>query len=297
MASGIWVSESSPIRTIVITVSNWHYLVNFRSLPFEYFICYNIAYRGWRMSYGFQPMDEESIRKVEQELAYKEALHSGRVSYRFKPEDKEGIRKVEQQLATFREALHRERGKKDLAPQFKKILIDQLQEYNKYNLVIDTDARVMRDMKFALGEDNRLKWIFDFAEIDLCLGKKHEPFTKIAGEMMKESNIHFRYGSREYTDILIPFVILELNSGEITIESIRSRSVVVSEVKSKFPFVSYIFIAEDTGWMPQTLDKTSYSNILIYNYKLTDEGIEEIVEEYIKPHVAQLERDGLLTSF
>lgn len=93
-------------------------------------------------------------------------------------------------------------------------------------------------------------------------------------------------------------MLLELKTGELTTDSIRSRDFVASRIRTIFPFCAYFFIAEYTKKEEKTLLRQgkSFTNYFISKDELTPEAFSEIFRNYIAPHIKnlkkQLERIG-----
>ena len=110
---------------------------------------------------------------------------------------------------------------------------------------------------------------------------------------MPTSLIKF-YGDKDVKngELAIPFVILELKSGGLTTDGIRSRDFVASRIKEMYPFAAYYFLAENTKKEEKTLLRQgkNFTNYFISKNEFTAEEIKEIYVNYINPHIENIKR-------
>ena len=113
-------------------------------------------------------------------------------------------------------------------------------ELKKYKLELEEKVKVPKDFTFV---PNTNKFCFGGARVDIGIFKRTD----------NSLNTPLIYETRLGEKINIPFIILELKSGNITSDAIRARDLVARHIKSIFPFISYIFIGENTEKKEETL--------------------------------------------
>lgn len=160
----------------------------------------------------------------------------------------------------------------------------------KFNLFVDDKIKVLSDFT-CLKEADEFKFNISFSEVDIPIYKK-TPFEKSI-----ITNFIFYRDSPKNKDFLnVPFVILELKSGNITVDSIRARNEVARKIRKIFPYCSYIFITENTSKKEETLFRhgKDFNNFFIYNDFLTKNNFEYIITEFIEPFLDNLIKINLI---
>lgn len=133
------------------------------------------------------------------------------------------------------------------------------------------------------------KLLHSFSETDIVIYKE----VAFEREQSSDSIIKF-YGSKEVKEgrFAIPYVVIELKTGDLTSDGIRSRSIVASGIRSIFPLSAYYLIAEKTKKENQTLLKQgkSFTNYFISKDSITDKEIKSIFDNYIAPYIKNLKQ-------
>jgi len=95
------------------------------------------------------------------------------------------------------------------------------------------------------------KLAIGFSEVDIAIYRKN-PFNKRDQKVLKF--FKFLQDSKKDEEFInIPFIILELKSGEITSDAIRARNEVARKIRNIFPFCAYFFIGDKTSKRRETL--------------------------------------------
>lgn len=138
-------------------------------------------------------------------------------------------------------------------------------------------------------EKYRFEFIHGFAETDIAITK----LIDFDYNGIPKSLIKF-YGDKDVKKgkLAIPFVVLELKSGELTTDGIRSRDFIASRIKDMYPFSAYYFIAENTKKEEKTLLRQgkNFTNYFISRNEFTLEDVKEIYDNHINPHILNIKR-------
>lgn len=162
-----------------------------------------------------------------------------------------------------------------------------------YNLLADDKIKVVSDFT-CLKKEDEFKFNISFSEVDIAIYKK-TPFEKRDKSVI--NNFIFYRDSPKNKDFLnVPFVILELKSGDTTVDSIRARNEVARKIRNTYPYCTYIFIAENTSKKEETLFRhgKDFNNFFIFNDLLTKSNKEYIIKEFIEPFLDNLKKINLI---
>ena len=171
---------------------------------------------------------------------------------------------------------------------YKKINDSLIKEIKAYNLKIDKKIQIQKDFTYI---PSKRKFCLGGAEVDLViyqeLKKNHSYHELKAGDLC--------YTAQLNDEVRIPLVVLELKSGHITSDAIRARDLVARDIRNIFPFVSYIFIGENSGKKDETLFRQgkNFTNFIIDKGKLSEENQEKLLE-LIKINIKLLKLNKLL---
>ncbi len=158
----------------------------------------------------------------------------------------------------------------------------------EYGLKVDRKVKILADLT-CIKEKGKFRLGMGFAEVDVAIYKQIS-FDKSNRQLFEYFKfIHDSKKDKEYLNI--PFIILELKSGDITSDAIRARSEVARKIKEIFPFCSYIFIGEDTAKKEETLLRQGkgFNNFFIFENKIEERNIDNIVSRFIKPYLDNLQ--------
>lgn len=154
------------------------------------------------------------------------------------------------------------------------------------DLEIEAGKNILTDVT-CIFEKGRFELIHGFSQTDIVI------FKDQISTPTNEGLIKFYNDKKIRSGVLsIPFVVLELKSGELTTDSIRSRDFVASRIKQMFPFSAYYFLAEETTKEEKTLLRQgkSFTNYFISKSKMDEAYLEDIFNNYIEPHINNLRR-------
>lgn len=160
----------------------------------------------------------------------------------------------------------------------------------------------MRGQKFSVGEGiniltdvtcvvegGKFELLHGFAQTDIAIYKEQK-----YNKSKENSGLIRFYGDRQIHDgiFLIPYVILELKTGELTTDAIRCRDFVARRIKDIFPFSAYYFIAENTRKEEKTLLRQgkSFTNYFISKDQIGKTEFSDIFNNYIQPHINNLNK-------
>lgn len=150
---------------------------------------------------------------------------------------------------------------------------------------VKEDVNILTDVT-CVYRKKRFELVHGFSNTDLAFYQDHQY------DIPKNNLITF-YGDKEiHLGLLkVPYVILELKTGDLTTDAIRSRDFVAGRIKSIFPHVAYFFIAQNTTKEHLTLVRQgkSFTNYFISKDEMSGKDIEEIYASFIKPHIQNLE--------
>lgn len=174
-----------------------------------------------------------------------------------------------------------------------KLIPDIKRIAENYNLLADEKIKVVSDFT-CLKKENQFKFNISFSEVDIAIYKK-TPFEKIDKAVINNF-IFYRDSPKDKDFLNIPFVILELKSGDTTVDSIRARNEVARKIRNIFPYCTYIFIAENTSKKEETLFRhgKDFNNFFIHNNLLNKINKEFIITEFIEPFLDNLTKIDLI---
>lgn len=155
--------------------------------------------------------------------------------------------------------------------QFSTFIFNQLNDLLQDDeLKVAEGKNILTDVT-CIYENNRFELLHGFSQTDVVIYKEINCEISRSGDKL----IRF-YGDAEIHKGLfaIPFVVLELKTGDLTTDSIRSRDFVASRIRTIFPFAAYFFIAEGTKKEEKTLLRQgkSFTNYFISKDTLSKES-------------------------
>lgn len=165
--------------------------------------------------------------------------------------------------------------------------------FNMYSPLIDGGLEIKENKNIltdttCVFEKNQFEFIHGFSETDIAIYKELKFTPKD-----KELELFKFYGDKDVHRgaISVPYVILELKTGDLTTDGIRSRDFVASRIKSIFPFAAYYLIAENTKKENKTLLRQgkNFTNYFISSSKMDDKYLMTIFERHIRPHIKNLQ--------
>jgi hypothetical protein len=177
----------------------------------------------------------------------------------------------------------------------RKKLLSELKQLERkyYGLQAGEKVKILSDLT-CIKEENTFKLGIGFAEVDIAI---YEPisFDK-SNKQLLEYFKFIRDSRKDKEHLNIPFVILELKSGDITSDAIRARNEVSRKIKEVFPFCSYLFIGERTSKREETLFRQgkNFNNFFIFEGEIKTEDIGNIISQFIEPYLDNLKEMGLL---
>lgn len=153
------------------------------------------------------------------------------------------------------------------------------------DLKIDAEKNILTDVT-CIYEKGNFELTHGFSQTDIVIYKE-QPFVPIQEGLIKFYNDRMiRSGL-----LAVPFVVLELKTGELTTDGIRSRDFVAGRLRDIFPFAAYYFIAEQTKKEEKTLLRQgkSFTNYFISKTKMEDTDLDNIFDGYIEPYIKNLQ--------
>jgi len=163
----------------------------------------------------------------------------------------------------------------------------------EYKIHVGSRVKVISDFT-CLREKSGFKLAIGFSEVDIAIYRKN-PFNKRDQKVLKF--FKFLQDSKKDEEFInIPFIILELKSGEITSDAIRARNEVARKIRNIFPFCAYFFIGDKTSKRRETLFRQgkSFNNFFVYKDEISEKEINKIITEFIKPYLENLKTLNLL---
>jgi len=163
----------------------------------------------------------------------------------------------------------------------------------EYKIHVGSRVKVTSDFT-CLREKSSFKLAIGFSEVDIAIYRKN-PFNKRDQRVLKF--FKFLQDSKKDEEFInIPFIILELKSGEITSDAIRARNEVARKIRNIFPFCAYFFIGDKTSKRRETLFRQgkSFNNFFVYKDEISEKEINKIITEFIKPYLENLKTLNLL---
>jgi len=163
----------------------------------------------------------------------------------------------------------------------------------EYKIHVGSRVKVISDFT-CLREKSGFKLAIGFSEVDIAIYREN-PFNKRDQRVLKF--FKFLQDSKKDEEFInIPFIILELKSGEITSDAIRARNEVARKIRNIFPFCAYFFIGDKTSKRRETLFRQgkSFNNFFVYKDEISEKEINKIITEFIKPYLENLKTLNLL---
>lgn len=161
-------------------------------------------------------------------------------------------------------------------------LKEMLLEYP--DLDIAAGKNILTDVT-CIYERGKFELIHGFSQTDIVIYKE-QTISKFNSDLIKF------YGDKEIKNGIfsIPYIVLELKTGDLTSDAIRCRDFVAGRIRTLFPFVAYYFIAEKTTKEQKTLFRQgkSFTNYFISKEKIDSKYLTRIYKNYISPHIRNL---------
>jgi len=155
-------------------------------------------------------------------------------------------------------------------------------------LSVGEGVNILTDVTCVV-ESGKFELLHGFAQTDIAIYKS----TQYNIDNTTSGLTRF-YGDKDIHKgiLLIPYIILELKTGELTTDAIRCRDFVARRIRDIFPFSAYYFIAENTQKEEKTLLRQgkSFTNYFIFRDQMKGSDFSEIFENYIQPHINNLNR-------
>lgn len=175
----------------------------------------------------------------------------------------------------------------------KNIIPDLKLLVKNYDLLAKEKIKVVSDFT-CLKKGDEFKFYVSLSEVDIAIYKR-SPFDRSDKSII--NNFIFYRDSPNNKDFLnIPFVVIELKSGDIQVDSIRARNEVARKIRKIFPYCMYIFIAENTHKKEETLFRhgKGFNNFFIYGDFLSKNNKEYIITQFISPYLDNLTKMKLI---
>jgi hypothetical protein len=168
-----------------------------------------------------------------------------------------------------------------------------------FGLTLDEKVQVLADIT-CLKDGDSFKLALGFAEVDLAF---YLPVSLDESHWTGKSVFRLmRLAKGRRSTINIPFLIFELKRGGttkrgITVDAIRSRTIVARRIKSLFPFCSYLFLADSTSKANETVLRhgKDFSGYFLYREEVTNKQLAAIDADFVRPHFQNLKRLGLFS--
>ncbi len=112
-------------------------------------------------------------------------------------------------------------------------------------------------------------------------------YNEITVDKMPKQFKLYRYPLKD--KLIIPYVILELKSGRVSVDAVRARNEVAHKLRLAYPYCSYIFIAENTTKQKITFYRHghNFSKFFIFNDFLELED-KKVIGQFIRNHLNEI---------
>lgn len=152
------------------------------------------------------------------------------------------------------------------------------------------------ELKIAAGKNilTDVTCIYEKGKFELIHGFSQTDIVIYREQTVKEfkSDLIKFYGDKDIKAgvFSIPYVVLELKTGDLTSDAIRSRDFVAGRIRTMFPFTAYYLIAEKTKKEEKTLFRQgkSFTNYFISKDRMDEQYLDNIYKNYIAPHIRNL---------
>lgn len=173
--------------------------------------------------------------------------------------------------------------------EFSKFILSQLTKLDLgKDFLVKENKNILTDVT-CICENQKFELMHGFSQTDIAIYKE----IKYENDLKKNGLIRF-YGDPDIHKgiFAVPYVILELKTGSLTTDGIRSRDFVAERIKSMFPFSAYFFIAENTKKEEKTLLRQgkNFTNYFISKDQMNEDTFKEIFSDYIEPHIRNLDK-------
>jgi hypothetical protein len=164
-----------------------------------------------------------------------------------------------------------------------------------YGVKLEEGVKVLHDI-ICLSDTGSFKFEFAFAHVDLAF---YLPVDIDASHWKPDSIFTcVSLAERDRNVLNIPFLIFELKRGGsdlggVTVDAVRSRSILARSIKHLFPFCSYIFLADSTNKRPETVMRhgRDFTHYFLHRAAITPEHPEflaQIDTDFVRPHLQNL---------
>ena len=167
-----------------------------------------------------------------------------------------------------------------------------------YGVKLGEGVKVLLDVT-CVGDDTSFKLKFAFVHLDLAF---YLPVA-IDKAYWKPGSVFgcVSLAPRDRSTLNIPLLIFELKRGGtkgrgLTVDAIRSRTIVARSVKQLFPFCSYIFLADSTNKKPDTVMRhgKDFTHYFLYRRRVTKEQLAKLDSDFVRPHLENLKAKKLI---
>jgi len=162
--------------------------------------------------------------------------------------------------------------------------------YEDIGLKIRENSYILSDTTCLIQSD-KYKLILGHSETDIVIFRS-VPLDK---KVFNSTLVRFYNDEKENVEhFKIPYIVIELKSGKLGSNSIQSKSLVAERIKSNFPFCAYYFIAQETTKTHETLLRQgkNFTNYFISKSTFTTQELTSIFNDFMRPHLANLEKLG-----
>lgn len=152
-------------------------------------------------------------------------------------------------------------------------------------------TRIIKDCTFV-PDENGFTLYLGHAEADVVLYKTANELT----EQIQEDD-HLKLYQNSSNELRIPYAILEIKSGDLTTDAIRSRTIIAREMNEIFPFLGYFFVGDETSPTPRMMYRAGkhFDSFFISEKSADIEWVrDQVIDDGIEPHLKKLESLGVL---
>ena len=170
--------------------------------------------------------------------------------------------------------------------EFSEFILTELSSLiNDDELNVAEGKNILTDVT-CIYENGKFELMHGFSQTDIVI------YRELRIDVQPKNSFIRFYGDAEIRNGLfaVPYVVLELKTGDLTTDSIRSRDFVAARIKNMFPFSAYFFIAEHTKKEEKTLLRQgkSFTNYFISKDSIDSTAFKRIFDNYIQPHINNL---------
>ncbi len=159
--------------------------------------------------------------------------------------------------------------------------------YAEKGVEVNKNVKILKDCTLVPEDNGKFGLYLGHAETDVAIYKDSQELSK----EVKSKDFFKVYNKRDKEEFHVPLVIIETKSGEVTTDSIRSRTIIAREMNEIFPFIGYFFAAENTKKTNLTLYRQGkhFESFFIKKDRANEKWIvDNIIREGISPHLKKL---------